>query len=108
MHRIEGGLWTAGAAYGAAAGRFYASGGGIEEIAAIDAAGALPTGDTAEEGAETSQHFLVNLTIDAEGQRLFAADALCGQAAHSLADASEQAGGQRGRPDPVFDRQDPA
>ncbi|WGR63680.1 hypothetical protein E3U26_23840 (plasmid) [Paracoccus ferrooxidans] len=79
LHRIEGGLWTAGAAYDAAAGRFYAGGGGIEEIAVIDAAGArvgaISTGDTTEEGAEASQHFLVNLAIDAEGQRLFAADA---------------------------------
>ncbi|ABL73194.1 YncE family protein [Paracoccus denitrificans] len=80
LHRIEGGLWTAGAAYDAGAGRFYAGGGGIEEIAVIDAAsgervGAISTGDTTEEGEDASQHFFVNLAIDAEGQRLFAADA---------------------------------
>ncbi|MEF9600933.1 hypothetical protein O4J55_00895 [Paracoccus sp. PXZ] len=79
-HRIEGGLWTAGAAYDGGAGRFYASGGGIEEIAVIDTVGgarigAFSTGDTTEEGAEASQHFFVNLAIDVEGQRLFAADA---------------------------------
>lgn len=79
LHRIEGGLWTAGAAYDTGAGRFYASGGGIEEIAVIEAAsgeriGAISTGDTTEEGEEASQHFFVNLAIDPEGRRLFAAD----------------------------------
>ncbi|WP_313350905.1 hypothetical protein [Paracoccus sp. (in: a-proteobacteria)] len=80
VHRIEGGLWTAGAAYDAGAGRFYASGGGVEEISVIDAAsgkriGAISTGDTTEEGENASQHFFVNLAIDTEAQRLFAADA---------------------------------
>lgn len=83
LHRIEGGLWTAGAAHDAGAGRFYAGGGGIEEISVIDTAsgariGAISTGDTTGEGADASQHFLVNLAIDAEGQRLFAADANTG------------------------------
>lgn len=79
LHRIEGGLWTAGAAYDAGAGRFYASGGGIEEISVIEATsgeriGTISTGDTTEEGEEASQHFFVNLAIDPETQRLFAAD----------------------------------
>ncbi|REF68498.1 MULTISPECIES: YncE family protein [Paracoccus] len=80
LHRIEGGLWPAGAVYNANAGRFYASGGGIEEISVIDAVsgervGMISTGDTTEEAAEASQHFFLNLAIDTEGQRLFAADA---------------------------------
>lgn len=81
-HRIDGGLWTSGAAHDAGAGRFYASGGGIEEISVIDAdgarVGAISTGDTTEEGGDASRHFFVNLAIDPETQRLFAADANTG------------------------------
>ncbi|MFT3691345.1 YncE family protein [Paenirhodobacter sp.] len=81
LHRIEGGLWTAGAAYDPA-GRFYASGGGTEEISVIDASGqrigALSTGDTTGTGEDDSRHFFVNLAIDTVGQRLFAADAETG------------------------------
>lgn len=82
LHRIDGGLWTAGAAYDAKAGRFYASGGGRDEILVIGADGALldtiSTGDTQEAGAAGSKHFFVNLAIDPESQRLFAADANSG------------------------------
>jgi len=57
LHRIDTGLWTAGAAYDAGAGRLYVSGGGIEEISVIDVAsgqrvGGLSTGDTSEEGGD--------------------------------------------------------
>lgn len=81
LHRIDdAGLWTAGAAYDAKAGLFYASGGGVDEISVIDAetgrsVRTISTGDTTEAGGDNSQHFFVNLDIDVEGQRLFAADA---------------------------------
>lgn len=83
LHRIESGLWTAGGAYDALAGRFYGSGGGIEEISVVDAAsgartGAIVTGDTTDADPDASKHFFVNLDIDREGQRLFAADANTG------------------------------
>ncbi|NPD14905.1 YncE family protein [Xinfangfangia sp. D13-10-4-6] len=83
LHRIDQGLWTAGAAHDPQAGRFYASGGGMAEIAVIDAesgglTGTISTGDTVEPGEAASKHFFVNLAIDPATQRLFAADASTG------------------------------
>ncbi|WP_199259274.1 YncE family protein [Paracoccus binzhouensis] len=85
LHRIDdAGLWAAGLAQDAAKGRVYASGGGIEEIAVIDSAtgervDGIATGDTTEAGKEASKHFFVNLAMDPQGGRLFAADAETGQ-----------------------------
>lgn len=81
LHRIDNaGLWAAGAAYDPDAGRFYSSGGGIEEISVFDAdsgdrIAGISTGDTTQPDKASSAHFFVNLAIDIEGQRLFAADA---------------------------------
>lgn len=78
-HTIETGEpWTAGAVYDASHNRLYVSGGGLHEILAIDPdAGTIVqrfgTGDTTDR--EDSQHFFINLALDAQGQRLFAVDA---------------------------------
>lgn len=80
LHRIENtGLWAAGLAYDAAAGKLYVSGGGPEEISVIDVAtgkktGGMATGDTSGATKDDSKHFFVNLAIDTQTQRLFATD----------------------------------
>lgn len=73
------GIWTAGAAYDAAANRLYVSQGGQHEILAIDpdkgqVVGRFSTGDSTGNTAKESKHFFVNLALDAKGQRLFGAD----------------------------------
>ncbi len=77
------GLWTAGLAIDAKAGRAYATGGGINEVLVLDVkTGArvrtFTTGDTKAEGAANAQHFFVNAALDAQGKRLFAADSNSG------------------------------
>lgn len=79
-HTIQSeGLWTAGAAYDEAANILYVGQGGKDEVLAIDPdAGKVlrrfSTGDSAANTSEASKHFFVNLALDAQGQRLFAAD----------------------------------
>lgn len=73
------GIWTAGAAYDEAANILYVSQGGKSEILAINpdngqVTGSFSTGDSADNTAEASKHFFVNLTIDPQGKRLFASD----------------------------------
>jgi len=76
------GLWTAGLAHDAKAGRVYVSGGGVDEISVLDGTSgargaAISTGDTTEAGADASKHFFLNLSLDPAG-RLFATDASTG------------------------------
>jgi DNA-binding beta-propeller fold protein YncE len=73
------GIWTAGAAYDAAANRLYVSQGGVHEILAIDpdagqVVGRISTGDSKGNTAQDSRHFFINLALDAKGQRLFSVD----------------------------------
>ncbi|RYF72936.1 MAG: YncE family protein [Comamonadaceae bacterium] len=73
------GIWTAGAAYDAAANRLYVSQGGVHEILAIDpdagrVVGRFSTGDSTGNTAKESKHFFLNLALDAKGQRLFSTD----------------------------------
>lgn len=73
------GIWTAGAAYDAAANRLYVSQGGLHEILAIDpdrgqVVGRFSTGDSSGNTAKESKHFFLNLALDAKGQRLFNTD----------------------------------
>lgn len=80
----DSGLWSAGLAVDAEAGRVYVGGGGIEEVTIFDAAsgekvGGFSTGDTKAATKEDSKHFFVNLALDAKGGRLFAVDANTGQ-----------------------------
>ena len=83
-HRItDAGLWRAGAAYDAARGVLWTSGGGIEEINGWNVGtgqkvAGISTGDTTAPGKEASQHFFVNLALDQAGQRLFATDSNSG------------------------------
>ena len=84
VQRIDkAGLWSAGLAVNSKTGRAYTTGGGINEVLVVDLktgerAGSFSTGDTKAEGAEASQHFFVNAALDADGNRLFAADANSG------------------------------
>lgn len=78
------GIWTAGAAYDAAANRLYVSQGGMHEILSIDpdagqVVGRFSTGDSTGNTAKESKHFFLNLALDAQGQRLFGTDATTGQ-----------------------------
>lgn len=80
----DSGLWSAGLAVDADAGRVYVGGGGIEEVTIFDAAsgervGGFSTGDTKAATKDDSKHFFVNLALDAKGGRLFGADADTGQ-----------------------------
>ncbi len=72
--------WTAGAAYDAGLNRLYVSQGGKDEILAINPDTAqivqrYSTGDSLTNQAADSKHFFVNMALDEQGQRLFAADA---------------------------------
>lgn len=84
VQRIDkSGLWTAGLAVDGKTGRAYTTGGGINEVLVLDLktgerAGSFATGDTKAEGADASQRFFVNAALDADGVRLFAADANSG------------------------------
>ncbi|HVR49170.1 MAG TPA: YncE family protein [Pseudorhodoferax sp.] len=78
------GIWTAGAAYDAAANRLYVSQGGVHEILAIDpdagqVVGRFSTGDSQGNTAQDSKHFFLNLALDAKGQRLISTDSNTGQ-----------------------------
>lgn len=83
LHRLDNvAIWAAGLAYDGSAGaggRLYVGGGGAEEIVVLDAAtGAritsFSTGDTPPGQGDISAHFMVNLSLDAAGGRLFAVD----------------------------------
>jgi DNA-binding beta-propeller fold protein YncE len=86
LHRLDNvGKWAAGLAYDPA-GRLYVGSGGPEEIAVLDAGTgkrlqSFATGDTPGNAADgaTSAHFFVNLSLDPQGQRLFAVDSHSGQ-----------------------------
>ncbi|MFT4012611.1 MAG: YncE family protein [Paracoccus sp. (in: a-proteobacteria)] len=85
VQRIDNaGLWTAGLALDARAGRVYATNGGMNEVLVLDAAtgarlASFSTGDTKAEGQDASRHFFVNAALDDTGKRLFAVDANSGQ-----------------------------
>ncbi|KAF1022399.1 MAG: putative protein YncE [Paracidovorax wautersii] len=75
---ISDGIWSAGAAYDAAANRLYVGQGGVNEVLVIDPdAGAvvrrLSTGETPAAQQDKSANFFINIALDTQGQRLFAA-----------------------------------
>ncbi|NPD16358.1 hypothetical protein HOY34_14255 [Xinfangfangia sp. D13-10-4-6] len=78
-HRIDNAvIWAAGLAYDGAD-RIYIGGGGAEEILVLNAETGekittFSTGDTPPGQGSDSAHFMVNLSLDAKGGRLFAVD----------------------------------
>ena len=84
LHRIDHvGIWAAGLAYDGA-GKLYIGAGGAHEIIVLDAATGktltrFSTGDTPEGAGNDSAHFFVNLSLDVQGNRLFAVDSHSGQ-----------------------------
>lgn len=72
------GIWSSGAVYDAAANRLYVGQGGINEVLVINPdtgtiVQRISTGEVTEANKEKSPNFFINLALDAQGQRLFAA-----------------------------------
>lgn len=72
------GIWSSGAAYDATANRLYVGQGGVNELLVIDPDSGtviqrLSTGETTESDKDKPANFFINITLDINGKRLFAA-----------------------------------
>ncbi len=85
VHNIANvGMWPAGAAYDSKTKRLYVGQGGKDEIAVINPASGtveqrFSTGDAVGAKREDSRHFFVNIALNSDGQKLYAADANTGK-----------------------------
>lgn len=79
VHTITSdGIWSAGAAYDAKANRLYVGQGGFNQVLVIDPGTGtvlqrLSSGETPQPQKDEPANFFINVVLDAEGRRLFAA-----------------------------------